>query len=474
MDSKKIFSGIKWATLQTIIDIAFRFGIKFILIKLLLPEQFGLIGMCSIFIVIAGAAGELGMSAALIQKKNENEVVPMYSTAFWTGIMWGWVVFLIMALVIGPFASYFYSEPKLIYLIPVLSLSILFRPLGLIHTVILTRKLNFKSLAKISNISAIIAGLLALILAFFGGGVWALVLNMALAPVISLPLLYLNVGWKPKWEWKKEYFNNIFGFGAFSSTTQILSMIMYNVDNLVIGKVFGATKLGYYTLAFSLTEQIRQTISAVLNKVMFPVFGNVQDKKEVIKGYFLKIIKLNAMVIFPYLGFLIVFATDVVNFFGPEWGEAIIPLQILALATMVHITVNSFASILRGIGHPKIEMKIILFTSVLVFLPSLLIGVYYFGIIGAASAVLFNKIALVILGLATLRKYIDVSIHDVFRAVFSTIFIVLGSMAIVFCSNLYLPEFSTLLKIPLYFTLCFGGIIYSEKSILFSLTKHFA
>ena len=418
MSSKSIFTGVLWTSIQFVIDIIFRFAVRFMLAKLLLPSQFGLVGMCTVFIAVAGAASELGMSAALIQKKNDQEAEEMYPTAFWSGLIWGVVIYCILSLVITPLATSFYDEPKLKVLIPVLSLGILLKPFNLIHTVILTRSMDFKALAKILNISSIIAGVVSLISAyFFNFGVWALVLNNVLAVVISVPLLFYITKWKPILIWNKEHFKSIFGFGAYSSGTLIFSTLTYNIDNLMIGKMLGSSLLGSYTLSFSLTEQIRQAISGVLNKVMYPVFGKNQEDKVKLKNYFLKIVNLNSIAIYPLMSFIFLFATEIIGFFGERWSNAIIPLKIMCIAMMAHLLVNSFTSLIRGLGKPALEMKIIMGLTIFVLIPSLYFGILNFGLTGAALAILLNKLALVIVGVYVLKNEINLSIKELIYSI---------------------------------------------------------
>ncbi|MDN3664924.1 MULTISPECIES: lipopolysaccharide biosynthesis protein [Algibacter] len=433
MDSKKIISGIKWTGIQFFLEFLFKFSIKLVLAKILLPNEFGLVGMCTVFIVIADGASELGMSAALIQRKEEEEVKAMYSTAFWSGLIWGILLYAITSFIIGPFAAHFYNEPILTTLFPVLSLSILIRPLSLVHVVILTRAMDFRKIAKIFNISALIAGVLALIAAYSDMGIWALVINNVLALGLTIPFLYVAIKWKPTFEWNKDYFKSIFGFGAYSTGTSIFSTLTYNIDNLIVGKILGSSLLGAYTLSFSLTEQLRQMISAILGKVMFPVYGKSQDNKEQLKDYFLKIVNFNAIIIYPIMTFLIVFSRDIiVGFFGDKWEQAVIPLKILSLAVMVHLLVNSFGTLIRGLGKPKVEMKIIIGLTILILIPSLYVGVSYFGLVGAAYAIVFNKITLVVTALIVLNKEVGLTIFDVFKAVRSAIASLLLSVCIVY------------------------------------------
>lgn len=432
MESKKIVTGIKWAGIQFALDAVFRFSIRLILARLLLPEQFGLIGMCMVFISVAGAASELGIGEALIQKKNDARVKLMFSTAFWSGIAWGLGLYLLMSFVVGPFVAYFYEEPLLIKIIPALSIGIFLKPFTTIHMVILTRRMNFKKIAKAFNTASLVAGIIAIGAAYIDFGVWALVINNVLAAVLALPLLLKSTKWIPSWEWKKMYFKEIFGFGAYSSGTRIFSTLTYNIDNLIIGKMLGASFLGAYTLAFSLTENLRQMLSSVLNKVMYPVFGKNQDDKLKLKGYFLKIINLNAFAIYPIMAFFLVFAEEIIlTLFGDKWEMAILPLQILSVAMMVHLLVNSFTSIIRGLGKPKLELKIIMGLNIFVLLPGLYLGTMYFGLVGATYAVVLHKIGLVISAVTILDKEIDLKFTEIFRAVRNPILMITACVIII-------------------------------------------
>lgn len=473
--SGSILNGVKWTSIQFVLETAFRFSIRLILAKLLFPEQFGLIGMAAVFISIANAASDLGMGAALIQKKEDDDAIKMYDTAFWSGLGWGASVFLLMSLVIGPVAANFYEEPLLLKLIPVLSLGILIKPFSLIHTVILTRAMNFKSIAKIYNSTFLIAGIIAIIAAFLDFGVWALVINSVLGGVLSVPIFFYVTKWKPNRKWNKNYFKEIFGFGAYSTGTVIFSSITYNIDNLIIGKMLGASLLGSYTLAFSFTENLRQMISGILNKVMYPVFGKNQDDKEKLKGYFLKIINFNALLIYPLMTFFLLFADDIVlGFFGNKWQATIIPLQILSIAIMVHSVVNSFTSLIRGLGKPKLEMKIIIGLTIFVLIPSLSIGIYYFGLKGAALAILVNKVALASIGLTVLKREIGLQPKKVLDAIKTALIGIFFAGIIIFGLGLIEPFNKFYLLSPIYIII-YLGIVYSlEKEQLKEVIKNFS
>jgi len=462
-ERKKIVSGLKWSGVQLFVDSGFRFLVQLILAKILLPEQFGF--------AIANAASELGMGAALIQKKEDSVAQSMYPTAFISGIIWGGFLFLLMSFLIGPMAAWFYQEPFLIYLIPALSISVIVTPLSFIHHVILVRKMDFKSLAKILNISAVLAGVVAVVSAIGGAGVWSLVVHQVLSPLLALLFYYYMVSWTPKLIWNKQHFKAIFGFGAYATGTRVFSTVTYNIDNLLIGKLLGSSPLGAYSLAFNLTETLRQTLSKVINNVMFPVFGKNQDNIEKLKNYFLNIIKINAILIYPVMGFLFLFSHEIIFFiFGDKWEDAVAPIQILSVAMMIHLLINSFTSLLRGIGKPELEMKIIMVLTILVLIPGLFVGIKIAGLTGAAYAILINKSILVLVALVVLRREINLKISQVFRSVLKPVMALLAAMALVYIIKIKVntSEGMIALLLPMImYGACYAGVIfYLEKKTM--------
>tara|TARA_B100000945_G_C20420930_1_gene617941 strand:- start:2960 stop:3889 length:930 start_codon:yes stop_codon:yes gene_type:complete len=306
-----------------------------------------------------------------------------------------------------------------------------------------------------------------------GFGVWSLAVHQVLSVAITIPLLYRSTTWSPKGQWSCNQFKSVFGFGAYSTGTNVFSRLTYNIDNLMIGKMLGAGLLGSYTLSFSLTEYLRQVISNVLNRVMYPVFSQSQDDKEKLRNYFLKIIGINAIIIYPLMAYLIVFAeTIIVDFFGERWAEAVLPLRILAVAMMVHLLVNSFTSLIRGLGKPELEMKIIISLTIFILLPALYIGITYYGLVGASLAILANKIVLVLVGLITLRMQVGLSPYRVISAIKSAIFSVVLAMAPL-AALIYFMHFDNIFILtPLYIALYLAVIYWLEKQLILMLLKN--
>jgi len=409
-DKKLVANGIVWNFVQMIINQAFAFGLKLILAKLLFPSQFGLVGMAVVFTGFVQVLNDLGVGAALVQRKAEDLRNEHYHTAFWVGVIWSVFLFLIMSVGVSQLAASFYHEPMLRQIIPVLSIGILFSPVNLVHKAQLTKQMNFKKLAFIDNTSNILAGTISLVIALMGAGVWSLVFNSVATVIFAMPLFFNATKWKPSFIMDKQAFKDVFGFGIYTTGSNILNYLYNNIDYLLIGKLLGASSLGIYTLAFVLTDTFRSRLMAVINNVMYPIYGKKQGDPTALKRYYLKVILFNCLFIFPIMVYFIVSGEQfIVKIFGAKWSETVAPLQILSLSVMLHILVSGNTALLRGLGKPGLEMKQQVLKA-LIFLPSLAVGIYYYGITGAAWAILLNKVVVVLFAQYTFNYLIPIKI----------------------------------------------------------------
>lgn len=414
---RKIFKGTFWTGIELVVNRGFGFLIKLVLARILFPEDFGLVGMAAVFTTFVQVFSELGMGSALVQRDEKLLKETHFHTAFWTGVIWSILIFLIMCFVVTPLASWFYEQPMLNSIIPVLSLGILASPVNMIHKSQLTKALDFKKMTIINNSSNIVSGSVALILALTGAGVWALVFNSVANSLIAIPLYFKATGWKPKLIWDKTSFKDIFGFGAYYTGTKVFNKITSQIDYLIVGKLLGAASLGIYTLAFVLTETIRSQLMSIVNKVMYPVYSSFQNDTEKLKDYYLKVLRYNALLIYPVLFFLAVFAEPfVLLVYGDKWAESVPIVQIISIASVVHMLVNSNTSLIRGSGRPKLELILQLVKSLMFFVPLIIAGTYYYGLIGTAIGYAIAKTLAVILSVIVMTKIFGIDFKSLMKA----------------------------------------------------------
>jgi len=411
---KKIFGGVVWNAGGLILDNGLSMAVKLILASLLLPETFGIIGFATIFMGMVRVFGDMGMAAALIQRKDEDLKPIDYDTAFWAGLLWGFFLATILSLVVAPIAASFFSENLLITIIPILSISLILKPLTTIHIVNITRELDFKRIVVPTNISRITAAIIAIIMAIMGFGVWSLVFQRVLGNLF-LTIIYLFVSpWRPRIRFNTASFKKIFSFGVYTTGTQIFNYLTGNIDYLLIGKLLGAHQLGIYSLAYSMTYIVRGQIMRVVNKVFYPVYSKIQHDFETIRRYYFQVIKYNCIVIYPLMVGLILLAKPLVLIsLGERWGEAVIPIQLMAGAGLVHLLTSSNTILLRGIGKPRLEMIMSIIKTIGVTVPFIILGVIYYGINGAAAGLLAAKIVIFFINNITLKKVVGIRFLEI-------------------------------------------------------------
>jgi O-antigen/teichoic acid export membrane protein len=367
---------------------------------------------------LIGTIADLGLAAALIQLKQDRISEVHYDTAFWLSLFFNSAVFLIFAIAIGPLAAGFYAQPLLRSVVPALGLVEWIRSLGIVPRISLTRGLRFKTLTLVETSASIAGGVSAVALAVSGGGVWSMVAQGLIAAVIQLPALWHLTGWRPKMRFSRQALSDVVGFSVFDVLQRTVNYLTNNADYLLVGKLLGAEPLGVYSLAFMMTDTFRQQIMAVSNRVMFPVYGRLQDDAAAIRGYYLKAIRYNSILVAAAMLVLVGFARPLISVvLGPGWALAAFPIQAMAIASTIHAIGGTSESVLRGLGRARLNFQLSLAKTVAVTLPAFALLIYYQGINGAAMAVVIHKSVSRVMYQYYMRKLIGVTERDVFGAI---------------------------------------------------------
>lgn len=466
----KIISGTLWSSFNLVVSRGLQFVVYLILARLLLPEHFGIVGMAVVFTSVISVLGEMGLSAALIRSRDDEISETHFHTAFWASIAFNLLIYLIIALGLAPFAAWFYEEDILRLVLPVLGLSVLIMPFSLIPRIILTRNLNFKRLNLIQIVPTIISGIIAVTMALMGFGVWSIVAHGVTAAAFTVPVFWLSVSWRPKLVFSKQALKQILGFGVYDTLQNTFISLTNNVDYFIIGKLLGATSLGIYTLAYVLTSTIRQQLTAVLNKVMFPIFGIIQADRLLVKRYYLNVVKYNTVVIFPVVLVLMIYSEPIIlNLFGEKWYDAITPTRLLCIASLINAMGGSPNTVMRALGRIKPVVFIVTVNTTFVFIPAIIIGIKFFGVNGAAMAFILQIVVARVAFFYHLNKEIKLNLFEYMKSFKPAL---LGSSIIISIGLFYvfLGDTSSFL-----FDLIFiiGSIVLYAIILLFILKKEF-
>lgn len=415
---RQLRKGVAWTALATGGRQLVNLAVQLLLARLLVPEHFGLVGMAVVFTAFMDVISELGVSSAIVQKREGELRREHMDAAFWTGVVASAGAVALACTALGAGAAWFYGEPVLWGVVAVISLALLFRGLTHVHRAVLTRELRFRELGLIRMSSVAIGGAVAVAMALLGYGVWSIAWQGVVAAAASVPMYWVTTRWLPQLRFSRQAFREIFSFGAFVAAYDILIYIGKHLDYLLIGKFVGAATLGLYTLAFILTDAFRTSVMGILNQVMFPIYGKLQDSPASARRYYLAVIRVNTLVTFPLLSLFVAFPHEIVDVgLGDRWAGTGVPLRLLAIAMMINIAGGTTPVVFRGLGYVRLQFW--LYTALLVFLqaPALLIGVLLGGMQGVAVAVIVVKFASRMVAQFYMKRLIRVTELDIARSI---------------------------------------------------------
>lgn len=375
---KKTISSMLWNAVQRFGTMTISFVSNLVLARLLIPDDFGCIGMLAIFISLSEVFIDGGFGSALIQKKDASQVD--FSTIFYWNLFVAVILFIVL-FICSPSVAAYYHMPILKDVLRATSVVLIINGFSVIQTSILTKNLDFKLIAKINLIAMSIGVAVAIIMAYRGFGVWSLVVKNILAALITAILLWVLTKWRPSWVFSWASFKSLFGFGSMLLISRLLNSLYENVQGLVIGRYFTAKDLGYYSQAKKLDQLPSSSISQIVTRVTFPVFSKISDNKAILKSSVRKNILCTTYLFFPLQVLLIVIAKDLVIFlFTDKWIESIPYFRIMCIYSMF-IPLNAInTNIYLAIGKSDLYFWVQLIKKV-IGVALLIIGIQY-GVIG--------------------------------------------------------------------------------------------
>ena len=459
--NKNIKKGVVWTGLDFLGKAGLQFFLQLILAKILLPSDFGIIGMAMVFSVIIQAFVDFGFASALIQMTEKEISEKTYNTAFWTGFGLNIIVYLLLSLVIGPIVADFYNEPILVSVFPVLSLNIVFNSFNIIQLVKLTRNLEFKKLAIVNFTGNLIACVVSIIMAYNGFGLWSIAINGAIISFSSLPIYFYFNRWFPQILWSKKEFDKIFGFGVYATGTQLTNSVTSQIDYLLIGKLVDKNHLGIYAFSFQITSIIRSAVVGIISKVMYPVYAKIRDDKKALRNYYGQIVKFNTLIVSSIMILFFLYTEPIIQmFYGTKWNESIDIIKILSISSIITVMAGSNTSLIRALGYPSLEFKIQLLKTIFLYIPSILIGTYFYGIVGTAWSIFFNGIVSVIIAMYFMNKLIGFNYYDLVKSIYKVVIICLITYVFYLLSKNYFA-ISICISMLLLFSLSF--LIYRKE-----------
>ena len=329
---KTALKGTVWSTIERFSVQGVTFVVMIIMARLLDPTDYGLVGMLTIFIAISQALVDSGFSQALIRKQKRTQTDN--STVFYFNIAVGLILYLILFFA-APAIARFYSQPLLVPLTRVIGLSVLINSFVVVQRALFTVQIDFKTQAKASMSAALVSGAVGIYMAYTGFGVWSIAAQQIVNLLVNVSLLWVMSSWRPSWAYSWKSFREFFSFGSKLAASSILDCIYNNLYLIVIGKVFNASDLGYYTRANQFASFPSSNLTGILQRVTFPVLCKIQNDDQHLRDIYIKFLRIAAFVIFPLMISLAAIAKPLVLvLLNQKWEFAAVLLQILCLSMM--------------------------------------------------------------------------------------------------------------------------------------------
>ncbi len=295
---RQAVKGTVWSSVERFSVQGIQFVVMIIMARLLTPADYGLVGMLAIFIAVSQSLIDSGFSQALIRKQDRTQTDN--STVFYFNIAVGASLYLIL-FVSAPAIAAFYAEPLLCPLTRAIGLGLVFNSLAVVQRALLTVELDFKTQAKASLVGAIVSGGLGIWMAYAGYGVWAIVAQQVGNLLLVTLMLWVLPKWKPSWVYSWKSFRELFGFGSKLMLSGLIDTAYRNIYLIVIGKIFKASDLGYFTRAQQFSDLVSTNLTGVLQRVTYPVLCTIQEEDVRLRDAYRRILKVTAFVMFPLL-----------------------------------------------------------------------------------------------------------------------------------------------------------------------------
>ncbi len=353
-----------------------------VLARLLTPQDFGIVGYATLVVAYLAVLKDLGLGAALIQRRDDVE--DSAETVYAANLLLGAVLTAGVALA-APFVARFFREPLVTPLLRVLSFTFVLEALGSVQLVLLRKNLDFRRKLVPDVGSSIVKGVVSIVAAATGFGVWALVWGQITGVIASVILSWIVAPWRPRLRIHRRLLPSLMRFGAPLIVTDIQYAVWANLDYVVVGRLLGDAALGIYTLAYRLPELLVQSVWRVLASAIFPFFSRIQDDLALLRRGFLATIRYTQVVIVPVCLGLFIAADPIVGaLFGDQWAAAVPVLRLMAVFSLIGSVGVNAGDVYKALGRSGVLAKLAV-AELVVLAPALVIGAHH-GIVGVAWA----------------------------------------------------------------------------------------
>ena len=421
-------SGV-FLTAGTVVERGFRLVRQIVLAKLVVPEQLGLVAICIAVLAMFEAAGEVGIRFSVIQNKIGDQYGYL-NAAWWFQTLRG-VVLTVLGVAAAGWIARFYEEPALTNVLRVAFLAVIFNALVSPGSHVLEKRLHFGKYVVLTQGSLLAGTVLTIVLAFLFRNVWAVIIGFSAEGVIRFILSFIICPFVPGFHIDRRAIKELSAFARGMFGMPILTLIAFQADVFVLGKMISLYQVGLYYLAFQLARIPRDLAFQIAGKLLLPVFAMKQDDKESLRRGLCQATRWVTLAVGPLIGFFVSCAVAIlVVFYTPAYAEVTIAFMLMVLTAFLRVQGVILSNMYFAI-HQLNQQRFFVLLRVIVMGVLLIPLIQKMGFNGAALAVLAGELSGFIFQVITLNRRIQLSSRQYVESTMPGI--VLGLVGAVLC-----------------------------------------
>lgn len=393
---------------------AISFGAQIVLARLLSPKDFGLMAIAMMLIASFNLLQSMGVGEALVVQKERMQEAG--DTAILIMAALGFGMAMIIYFSAPPIAGFFDTDREaLSRIVRMLALILVFNSLCAVPNMLFEKDLAFEKKMLIEIAPAVGYAASSLGLAFLGYGVWSLVYGRVFAAFLAAPIAWKLSPFRPAFRFDLSMAKSLLTYGKFIALGSIASFGVANIDNVIVGKLLDFTALGYYSMAFTISNLVAVNVSQLVNRVAFPTYARVADNQRDVKKVFLLAIRYISMIAAPFSMILITLGHDLTRtILGEKWLPMVPALQIISVYAFLRALFSNAGPLFNGIGKPQYVFFINISQVALLFV-FLIPMTRFFNIVGTSIGALVVTIITVGILLRWLKTAIGLTLTEIFR-----------------------------------------------------------
>lgn len=458
---QKVFSNLIWRFAERIGAQLVGFIVSIVLARILSPNDYGTIALVTVFTNIMQVFVDSGLGNALIQKKDADDID--FSTVFYTNVFFCIIMYLIIFF-IAPLIAKFYNNEQLTAITRVLGITILISGVKNVQQAYVSKKLIFKKFFFATLAGTIGAGILGIVLARNGYGVWALVVQQLFNLTVDTIILWITVEWRPKKVFSFDRLKMMFSYGWKLLASSVLDTVYNNIRQLIIGKLYSSSDLAFYNKGKQLPELIVNNVNTSIDSVLLPTMSEKQEHKEIVKTMTRRAIKTSVFIMAPLMIGLASTSNNVIKILlTDKWLPTVPYLCIFCISFMFYPIHTANLNAIKAMGRSDLFLKleimkkivgmVLLLITMKISVMAMAVSLFVSGIFSQIINAWPNKD---LLGYSYLEQLKDI-MPNILLAVFMGIIVY-------FINFLHTPTIITLLV-----QIIFGAIIYIKGAKLLKI-----